>query len=74
MPLPIEHEETVALQVLTNSAEDRALLIPASPLVSDTYTFTWTVDRQRYRSPVADDTTNYRMTVTTTIPIFTVVA
>jgi hypothetical protein len=71
LPLPVEHEETVALQVLTNSAENRALLIPAGPLASDTYTVTWTVDRQRYRSPVADDTTNYRATVTTTIPILT---
>jgi hypothetical protein len=69
LPLPFEHEETVGLDVLTSSVEDRALLIPAAPLAPDTYTFTWTIDRQRYRSPIVDDTTHYRATVATVIPI-----
>ncbi len=61
--------EEVALAILTNSVEDRALLIPAAPLASDTYTFTWSLDRQRYRAAVADDDTRYRASVTTAIPI-----
>jgi hypothetical protein len=69
LPLPFEREETVDLDVLTNSVEDRALLIPAGPLAADTYTFTWTIDRQRYRSPVVDDTTHYRATAATVTPI-----
>jgi len=74
LPLPVEHEEAVDLHVLTNSVEDRALVIPSAPLASDTYTFTWTLERQRYRSPVVDDTTHYRATVTTVIPILAPVA
>jgi hypothetical protein len=69
LPLPFEHDETVDLDILTNSVEDRALLIPAAPLSPDTYTFTWTIERKRYRSPVVDDTTHYRATVTTIVPI-----
>ena len=69
LPLPFEHDETVDLDILTNSVEDRALLIPAAPLSPDTYTFTWTIERQRFRSPVVDDTTHYRASVTTLVPI-----
>ena len=69
LPLPFEHDETVDLDILTNSVEDRALLIPAEPLSPDTYTFTWTIERQRFRSPVVDDATHYRAGVTTLVPI-----
>ena len=69
LPLPVETEQEVALAILTNSVEDRALLIPAAPLASDTYTFAWSLDRERYRAAVADDDTRYRASVTTAIPI-----
>ena len=69
LPLPVEHDETVDLDVLTNGVEDRALLIPAAPFATDTYTFTWSLDRARYRTPVVDDTTHYRATVTSEVPI-----
>jgi hypothetical protein len=49
-------------------------LIPSAPLATDTYTFTWTLDRQRCRSSVADDTTHYRATVTTVMPILATLA
>ncbi|HEY4632683.1 MAG TPA: hypothetical protein VIH00_02105, partial [Candidatus Limnocylindrales bacterium] len=68
LPLPFEHDETVDLHVLTNSTEDRALLIPSAPFATDTYTFTWTLDRQRYRTPVVDDRTHYQASVTREIP------
>ncbi|MGH7479892.1 MAG: hypothetical protein ACREJ8_09950 [Candidatus Methylomirabilales bacterium] len=72
LPLPVEHEATVELNVLTNSVEDRALLIPASPMGADVYTFSWAIDRPRYRSLVVDDTVRYRAAavsaVTLTLP------
>ncbi|MGH3240023.1 MAG: hypothetical protein ACRDNL_06560, partial [Spirillospora sp.] len=63
LPLPVERTLEIDLAVLTNSTEDRALLIPAAPLAPDTYTLTWTIDRPRYRS--ADDNDRYRATVST---------
>lgn len=60
LPLPVEHDETVEVDVLTNSAEDRVLLIPAGPLAPHSYTFRFGIDRARYRSPVVDDLTRYR--------------
>ncbi|TDB89410.1 hypothetical protein E1264_08330 [Actinomadura sp. KC216] len=63
LPLPVERTEEIDLSVLTNSTEDRALLIPAAPLAPDTYNLTWTIDRPRYRS--ADDNGHYRATVST---------
>ncbi len=53
IPLPVDREVTVAIAILTNSVEDRALLLPATPLESDDYTFTFTVDRPRYRADPA---------------------
>ena len=55
VPLPVERDVTVAVAILTNSVEDRALLIPATALEPDDYTFTFSVDRPRYR---ADSTPN----------------
>jgi hypothetical protein len=69
LPLPFAHDEAVDLAVLTNSVEDRALLIPAAPLATDTYRFAWTIDRPRYRAVVVDETTNYRASVITAVPI-----
>jgi hypothetical protein len=69
LPLPVEHDEAVALKVLTNGTEDRALLIPASPMASDIYTFDWAIDRPRYRSPVADDTVRYRATAVSAVTL-----
>ncbi len=69
LPLPVEHDETVEMRVLTNSAEDRALLIPASPMAPDVYTFKWSIDRPRYRSPVVDDTVRYRASAVSTVTL-----
>ncbi len=69
LPLPFEQDVTVALLVLTNSIEDRALLIPAAPMEADTYTVNWTIDRPRYRSPVEDDTTRYRATAVSSVTL-----
>ena len=69
LPLPFEQDVTVALLVLTNSIEDRALLIPAAPMEADTYTFNWTIDRPRYRSPVEDDTTRYRAAAVSSVTL-----
>ena len=55
VPLPVERDVTVAVAILTNSVEDRALLIPATALEPDDYTFPFSVDRPRYR---ADSTPN----------------
>jgi hypothetical protein len=71
LPLPIEHEEIVELDVLTNSTEDRALLIPTSPMSADVYTFGWALDRVRYRSPVDDDTVHCRATAVSTVTLTT---
>jgi hypothetical protein len=69
LPLPVEHDATVDLRVLTNGIEDRALLIPASPMAPDVYTFNWTIDRPRYRSPVVDDTVRYRAAAVSTVTL-----
>jgi hypothetical protein len=69
LPLPVEHDATVELRVLTNSAEDRALLIPASPMAPDIYTFNWAIDRPRYRSPVVDDSVRYRGTAVSAVTL-----
>jgi hypothetical protein len=63
LPLPVDRVVTVDLLLLTNSVEDRALLIPTSPMGPDLYTFNWAIDRERYRSPVVDDTVRYRANV-----------
>jgi hypothetical protein len=72
LPLPVEREVTVEQSVLTNGIEDRALLIPASPMGADTYTFSWAIDKPRFRSPVEDDAVRYRAAavsaVTLTLP------
>jgi hypothetical protein len=62
LPLPVETDETVPLMALSNSVEDRLLLIPTNPLAPDSYTFTFTIDRERYRAAVADDESRYRAT------------
>jgi hypothetical protein len=69
LPLPVERRVTVDLVVLTNSIEDRALLIPTSPLAPDAYTFDWTIDRVRFRSPVVDNSTRYREVATFTAEV-----
>ena len=69
LPLPVEHDATVELKVLTNSTEDRALLIPSSPMAPDLYTFNWAIDRARYRSPVVDDTVRYRATAVSAVTL-----
>jgi hypothetical protein len=60
IPLPVERVETLDLAVLTNSAEDRAVLIPAGPIEPDTYTFELAIDRPRYRG----DPSPYQETAT----------
>ena len=65
IPLPVEREVTVPVAILTNSAEDHALLIPAIALEPDTYTFTFSVDRPRYRA----DPTPYRASAAITVVI-----
>jgi hypothetical protein len=69
IPLPTEREVTVPASILTNSVEDRALLIPDGPLAADAYTFTFSVDRARLRTPVIDETTRYRRSATLTVTI-----
>jgi hypothetical protein len=69
LPLPVERDATIKLHVLTNSVEDRALLIPASPMGTDVYTFSWAVDRPRYRSPVVDDIVRYRATAVSSLTL-----
>jgi hypothetical protein len=63
LPLPVTTVKTVDLTVLTDAAEDKALLVPATPLSSDDYELTLSLDRPRYRSAVVDDTTNHRASV-----------
>ena len=60
LPLPVERDEAVAVVPLSNSVEDRILLIPMTPLAPDSYTVSFRVDRQRYRAAVADDESRYR--------------
>ena len=60
LPLPVERDEEVPLTLISNSVEDRVLLIPQSPLVPDTYTVTFRLDRQRYRVAAPDDDSRYR--------------
>ncbi len=60
LPLPVERDEEVPLALISNSVEDRTLLVPETPLVPDTYTVTFRLDRQRYRAAVADDDSRYR--------------
>jgi hypothetical protein len=60
LPLPVERDEEVPLTLVSNSVEDRVLLVPENPLVPDTYTVTFRLDRQRYRAAVADDDSRYR--------------
>ena len=67
LPLPVEQDETVALTVIANGAEDKALLVPATPMRPDDYRFAFEVDRVRYRSAVVDDTTNYRASASWTV-------
>jgi hypothetical protein len=69
LPLPVEHQETVELNVLSNSVEDRALLIPASPMGAGVFAFSWAIDRPRYRSPVVDDTVRYREAAVSTVTL-----
>jgi hypothetical protein len=65
IPLPVERVVTVAAAILTNSVEDRALWIPATALEPDDYTFTFSVDRPRYRA----DPTPYRVSAATSVRI-----
>ena len=65
VPLPVERDVTVAVAILTNSVEDRALLIPATALEPDDYTFTFSVDRPRYRA----DSAPYRASAAITVVI-----
>jgi hypothetical protein len=69
VPLPVEQDEAIALTVLTNGAEDKALLVPSTPMGADDYRFIFELDRVRYRSAVVDDTTNYRATASWTVPL-----
>ncbi|WP_327085605.1 hypothetical protein OIE66_25020 [Nonomuraea sp. NBC_01738] len=62
-------DEAVDVAVLTNSVEDRALLIPAAPLAPGTYVLSFALDRSRYRAAAQDATTNYRATATMTVSI-----
>jgi hypothetical protein len=64
LPLPVTTVRTIDLTVLTDAAEDKALLVPATPLSPDDYELTLSLDRPRYRSAVVDDTTNHRASVT----------
>jgi hypothetical protein len=64
LPLPIDRDETVPVDVLTNSVEDRALLVPGTPFTHDTYTVTLAVDRERYRAAVPDADSRYRVSAT----------
>jgi hypothetical protein len=36
---------------------------------ADMYTFTWTIDRPRYRSPIDDDTVHYRANAVSTVAL-----
>ena len=65
VPLPIERIEALDLIVLTNSAEDRALLIPAQAFAPDTYTFELAIDRPRFRG----DPSPYQQTATLVVPL-----
>ena len=60
LPLPVERDEVLPLRVLTDAAEQRALLVPEDPLPAGTYTFGFGVDRERYRAAVPDDESRYR--------------
>ena len=60
LPLPVEQDVAVPLALLSNDVEDRVLLIPSAPMAADTYTWTWSIDRARYRSAVIDDEVRYR--------------
>lgn len=60
IPLPAVRTEIVALTVLTNAIEDRAILVPAAPLAPDRYTLHLGLDRVRYRSAVPDSDSRYR--------------
>ena len=60
LPLPLEQDVVVPLAVLSNDVEDRVLVIPAGPMEADTYTWTWTIDRARYRAAMVDDGVSYR--------------
>jgi len=60
LPLPVEQDVAVPLALLSNDVEDRVLLIPSAPMAADTYTWTWSIDRARYRSAVVDDEVRYR--------------
>jgi len=69
LPLPFDHDEVVAVAVLTNGVEDTALLIPSTPFGAGPFTFTWAIDRPRLRSAVADDTVRYRASAVTNLTI-----
>jgi len=69
LPLPVERDEEVPLTLISNGVEDRILLIPQSPLVPDVYTVTFRLDRERYRSAVADDDSRYRATAVLRVPL-----
>jgi hypothetical protein len=69
LPLPVEREEPVPLMVLSNSVEDRVLLIPQTPLAPDTYSVTIELDRQRYRAAVADGDSRYRASASLQIQV-----
>jgi len=69
--LPFDHDEVVAVAVLTNGVEDTALLIPSTPFGAGPYTFTWAIDRPRHRSAVVDDTVRYRASAVMNLTIGT---
>ena len=65
IPLPVERDEAIELTILTNGVEDRALLIPTAVMQPDTYSFTFAIDRPRFRG----DPTPYRASVIATVGI-----
>jgi hypothetical protein len=69
LPLPVTTTMAVDLTILTNAAEDKALLVPATPLSPDDYDLTLSLDRPRYRSAVVDDITNHRASVRLTVTL-----
>lgn len=69
LPLPVTTIEVVDLAVLSDAAEDKALLVPATPLPAGDYDLTLSLDRPRYRSAVVDGTTNHQASVTLSVTL-----
>ncbi len=69
IPLSSRRTETVSLTVLTNAAEDRALLVAPTPLAPDTYTLHLDLDRARYRAALADAESRYRASAQLTLDL-----